>query len=265
MSSMNACAAALLAMALGLQGCKRPEVALKEAPVVGVRYVQKGAPANALSEDPIAAGTRLAEGLAVPLNSAALPSAGRTLCVEIDTQRPSVYEGRGLATTWLIQVGVGSLLGAYFANGGGYAPPVHWSPETTAIGLSVGAAVGFTFGPVSFRANQALVQEMGYLPWSFSGKWRVVEAKPKGPAVEIAEGPLPFLDLAPFLKPLAPAEAKDPVKVRQACLLAYEDALLHHLVKKGVPVAHAPSPRPAIKYRTAVPPAARPTVPAPAS
>lgn len=265
MNSLNACAVAFLAMTLGLLGCKRPEVALKESPVAELRYVQRGSPANAHSEAPFAGGTRLAEGLAVPLNSASLPATGRTLWVEIDTQRPNVYEGRGLATTWLIHVGMGSLLGAYFANGGGYAPPVHWSPETTAIGLSVGAAVGFTFGPVAFRTNQAIAQEMGYLPWNFSGKWRVVETKAKGPAVEIAEGPLPFLDLAPFLKPLAPAEAKDPVKVRQACLVAYEDALLHHLVKKGVPVAHAPTPRPPVKYRTAIPTVARPTAPTPAS
>lgn len=257
--------AVILVVTISFLACKRPEVALKEGPVAGIRYSQKGAPQNALTEDPIAGGTLLAEGLAVPLNTPSTPPLGRTLCVEIDTQRPNVYEGRGLATTWLIQVGVTSLLGAYFANGGGYAPPVHWSPETTAIGLSVGAAVGFTFGPVSFRANQAMVQEMGYLPWTFSGKWRVMEAKTKGPAVEIAEGPLPYLDLSPFMKPLPPQEAKDPAKVRQACLLAYEAALLHHLAKQGVPVAKAPTPRPVVKFRTAIPPAAPPTVPAPAS
>ena len=229
---MHALYAAFLLILIPCIACRRPESVLRERPVQGVSFFIPAVPdqpapaANSSMPTPVA-GAHLAQGLGVPLlaSDSALP--GRTLRVRVKAHRRSEYQGKGLAGTWLMDVGGGAFVGAF--TWGGIFP-------LDIAGAGVGALAGLCYGPAHFLSNRATTRELGYLPWNLQGEWLVEEWIPPSSPKAIASGKLPSLDLKPFLPRLAPEEGPEDSRIRQECLIAYENALVKYLEKKGVRV-----------------------------
>jgi hypothetical protein len=223
-----------LSLALGL-ACKRPETALGERPVQRVELVQKVKGMTPGEERAVVA--QLAEGLGVPLDrpdEAAGPSRVFRLTLQ---GGPNPMVGRGLGSTCAISTGLGVLAGALLP-GAGLAIWTTW--RSAAIAGGVGGLLGLGYGPTWYQHNEALQQELGYLPWGFSAQWDVLERSPRFGEEVVARSsqPLlfgrhtPVLDLKPYLKPL-PAESRSEADVRQASLRAYVEALVKHFKQKG--------------------------------
>lgn len=217
--------------------CKRPETAVRERPVQRVELVQDVQGMTPLEEKALVA--QLAEGFGLPPeapDSAEAPIRVFRLTLK---GRPNPDTERGLGKTWLITTGQGLLMGV-LAPG---APLALWSTwESAAIGAGAGALVGFGYGPVRYQRNQALMAEMGYLPWVFTAEWEVLERGPGAVQTSIASsqrawpfglgGPTTHLDLRPHLRPLPPG-SRGEAEVRQASLRAYADALTKRFRPKG--------------------------------
>jgi hypothetical protein len=145
--------------------------------------------------------------------------------------------GRGLGKTCLVSTGLGVLAGALLPAVGG-AVWATW--RSAAIAAGTGGLLGLGYGPTWYKRNEALQQQVGYLPWDFTAEWEVLERR-SGRADEVVARSgnvppffgyrTPILDLKPYLKPL-PTESRSEVDVRQASLKAYVEALVMHFQKK---------------------------------
>lgn len=224
-----------LSLVMGF-ACKRPETAVRERPVQRIELIQTVEGMTPLEEKALVA--QLAEGLGLSADPPEAP-AGAVRVFRLTLKgTPNPYTERGLGKTWLISTGYGALLGVLVPTVG---MTVWATGKSAAIAAGVGGLLGFGYGPIWFRNNQALLKDLGYLPWGFTAEWEVLERSP-GLAEEVVArsgNPPPFfgnhtpiLDLKPHLKPL-PAEHRSAEDVRQASLRAYGEALAKHFRKKG--------------------------------
>jgi hypothetical protein len=226
----------ILAMSLTLGlACKRPETALRERPVQRAELVQtvKGM----TPEEERAVLAQLAEGLGIPPDQPE-GAAGSARVFRLTLRGwPNPMVGRGLGSTCAVSAGVGVLAGALVP---GLALGLWGTWRSAAIAAGVGGVLGLGYGPTWYKHNEALQQELGYLPWGFSAKWDVLESRPGLPQEVVAHSGDPFLffgrhtpylELKPYLKPL-PAESRSEAEVRQASLRAYAEALVKHFKQK---------------------------------
>ena len=223
-----------LFLALGL-ACKRPETALRERPVQRVELVLTAKGATPEEERTLLA--QLSEGFGLP---PAPPEevAGPNRVFRLTLSgAPDLMAGRGLGSTCAISAGVGALLGAVIPSAG-FAIWTTWRSAALAVGA--GGLLGLGYGPTWYKHNEALQQELGYLPWGFSAEWEVLERSPRfgEEVVACSRNPpfffgrqTPYLNLRPYLKPLPP-ESRSEEAIRQASLRAYGEAFLEHFRKK---------------------------------
>jgi len=150
--------------------------------------------------------------------------------------KPNPSANRSLGKTWVVSTCSGILIGAFLSAVGG-AVWATW--RSAAIAGGAGGLLGFGYGPVWYQKNQALLKELGYLPWHFTAEWEVQERRPGLPDEVIAgsrNAPPPFvhqtphLDLRPHLKPLPP-ESRSQADIRQTNLRAYGEALVKRIRK----------------------------------
>lgn len=224
-----------LSLALG-SACKRPETAARERPVQRVELVQAVEGMTPAEEK--AAVAQLAEGFGVSAE-AADQAVGPTRVFRLTLKgKPNPAAGRSLGKTWLVSTGEGFLVGALVP-----AAAAAWASwKSVAIGAGAGTLLGFGYGPIQFKDNQALQQKLGYLPWVFTSDWEVVERSPGVAEAVIASSQNRFrplystsythLDLRPHLRPLPP-ETRSAADIRQASLRAYLEALEKHFRAKG--------------------------------
>ena len=225
-----------LCLVLGF-ACKRPETAVRERPVQRVELVASVEGMAPLEEKAVLA--QLAEGFGVS-GQAPDPVMEPTRVFRLTLKgKPNPEATRGLGMTWLVTTGQGLLLGVAVP---GAAGAIWTSWRSVAIGAGAGALIGFGYGPIRYQNNQALAQEMGYLPWVFTAEWEVLERGPGGIQTLIASsenrfpfylgGPTTYLDLRPHLRPLPP-DSRSEADVRQASLRAYVEALVKRFRTKG--------------------------------
>jgi hypothetical protein len=141
--------------------------------------------------------------------------------------------GRGLGSTCLVSTGVGALVAVVLPG----APLAIWATwRSAAIAAGTGGLLGLGYGPTLYKHNVALQQELGYLPWSFSADWEVLERSSRFGEEVVAHSrtphlffgrQTPYLDLKPYLRPL-PAGSRGEAEIRQASLRAYAEALVKH-------------------------------------
>jgi hypothetical protein len=223
------------ALCLGLLfglGCKRPETALREQPVRQIELVQQVQGMTSTEENELVA--QLSAGMGIPSGTPVLPE-GPTRVFRLTLKgAPNPNVERTFTRTLLVSTGYGLLAGALL-------PALAWTHWETAksalIATGVGGVLGFAYGPIWYKKNQSLQKELGYLPWTFTAEWTVIERRPGHPDKEVATsgqpvGPFgrvtPNLDLKPFLRPLPP-DRRTEADVRQASLKAYGEAFLKHL------------------------------------
>ena len=220
----HALAVLLLPMLVLAFACKRPETALREQPVHGVEVVLKVD--GATPEEAQVLLAKLAEGFGVPVAAPEpLPVPYRVFRLTLSGSR-NTYEQLGLGATWAATAGAGLLAGGLVPL---YAGPLAF--PAVPIGAGVGLLGGLVYGPSHYSSNQALLKEMGYLPWSFRSDWEVLERNPAPLEQVIARQNSAYLDFRPYLRPLPPGERTE-AAARQASLRAYAEALVKHFGKK---------------------------------
>jgi len=219
---------------LGL-GCKRPETAFRERPVQAIELVQAVPGMTPAEEQALVA--QLTEGLGV---TAAAPGTGPIRIFRLTLKgAPNLHAQRGLGTSMLVSTGTGALIGL-LAPALGFT---FWTTvESAAIATGAGGLLGLAYGPIWHWDNQALVKEKGYLPWTFTAEWEVLERGPANPEQTVASsdhGPAapggrhaPRLDLRPFLQTL-PEDRRSEAEIRQASLKAYGQALITRFKTRG--------------------------------
>jgi hypothetical protein len=214
--------------------CKRPETAIRERPVQRVELVQKVK--GMTHEEERALLAQLSEGFGVPLEPPEEAMGPVRVFRLTLSGGPNPMVGRGLGSTCAISTGVGVLAGALLPAAG----LTMWTTwRSAAIAGGIGGVLGLGYGPMWYKHNWALQQELGYLPWGFSAEWDVLERSSRfGEEVVARSGqPLlfgrhtPVLDLKPYLKPL-PTGSQSEADIRQASLNAYVEALVKHFQKK---------------------------------
>ena len=222
----------LHALFLGLSlllavACKRPETALRERQAQRVELVQTVEGMTPDEERALVA--QVSEGLGV---SGPGPGNGSTRVFRLTLKggpNPDVTRGQG--KTVLVSVGEGLLVGALI--GSGVIAYTFTSVKITAIGTGLGGLWGLVgYGPQRFHNNQALLKEMGYLPWTFSAEWEVLDQVPQLGEQRIAHRDSVGLDLRPFVHPLAEGQ-RQTEDIRRASLRAYGEALVKALRGKG--------------------------------
>jgi hypothetical protein len=229
-------ALALLGLTLALSlACKRPETAVRERPVQRVELIQtvKGM----TPEEERALVAQLSEGFGLPPGPPEEP-VGPVRVFRLTLRGgPDPMVGRGLGSTCAISAGLGVLVAAVLPA----VPLAVWATwKSAAIAAGAGGVLGLGYGPTWYRHNAALQQELGYLPWSFTAEWQVLERSPRFGEEVVARsdrpllfgGPTPYLDLKPYLKPL-PVDSQSEADLRQASLRAYGEALVKHFKQKG--------------------------------
>ncbi len=238
---------AWLLLPLAFLACRKPESALRERPMGTVEVVVQDSVLPPEIDPSVKrayereAGLRLAKGLNLPLLVPGQSGSEAVLQVFVKSLKPSPYLGRGMGSTALYDMGVGALFGAFV--GSGVIVYQFTSPQATAAGAAVGGLCGLVMGPGHHKANRQLQKELGYLPWAGGFRWVLLERPRRGPSLKLASGEWQALNPKPFLDPLSPEEATDPVRVRRSCLNAYADAILLHLLEQGVGVPNPPQKR----------------------
>lgn len=224
-----------LPLLLGL-ACARPETALRERPVQRIELVQSVKGMTPDEEKAVVA--QLAEGLGLP-SEPSDPAAGSIRVFRLTLRgQPDAMAGAGLGKTLLVSTGTGALVGALIPA----AALMIWTTwRSAAIATGVGGLLGLGYGPIWYEHNEALLKEVGYLPWGFIADWEVLERRPgQGEEVVAVRRSLrpwgfgratPHLDLKPHL-PALPPEARTEAEVRQASLKAYVEALVKYLKQK---------------------------------
>jgi hypothetical protein len=178
--------------------CKRPEVALRERRAQRVELVQTVEGMSPEEERALVA--QISEGLGMTPDPAAPNGSVRVFRLMLKGgPNPDVSRGQG--KTVLVSVGQGLLVGALI-------------------------------GSQRFHNNQALLKEMGYLPWDFRADWEVVDQVPQLGDQRVAYRDAVALDLRPFVRPL-PEGQRQPEDIRRASLRAYGEALVKALRAKG--------------------------------
>jgi hypothetical protein len=147
--------------------------------------------------------------------------------------RRSRYDGAGPIRTCLINMGrgaaVGSAVGAFvLCESEGLTAPA--ALQILGSSATVGGLVGLAIGPRSYRDHCARMASLGYLPWDFGLRWRIVERRP-GKADKVLDKGSEELAQVSFLNPLA-QDAGDVLQVRQENLRAGLEALLATLTKR---------------------------------
>lgn len=216
--------------------CKRPETALRERPAQRIELIQHVAGMTPAEEQALVA--QISEGFGIaPEASGQKEGALRVLRITLKGG-PDPTIGQGLGKTWLLSTAAGSLVGVLLT--GMYAPQF-LTVKSSAIAAGAGGLLGFAFGPTLFQNKEALLKELGYLPFRFTADWEVLEVGPGftersltsyPPGLFPSRSGPPILDLKPHLRPLPP-EARGEADVRQASLQAYGQALIRHFREKG--------------------------------
>ena len=208
--------------------CKRPEVALREWRAQRVELVQTVEGMSPEEERALVA--QISEGLGMTPDPAAPNGSVRVFRLMLKGgPNPDVSRGQG--KTVLVSVGQGLLVGALI--GSGVIVYTFTSVKITAIGTGLGGLWGLVgYGPQRFHNNQALLKEMGYLPWDFRADWEVVDQMPQLGDQRVAYRDAVALDLRPFVRPL-PEGQRQPEDIRRASLRAYGEALVKALRAKG--------------------------------
>ena len=230
------CAAGLL---LGLgSGCTRPETAIRERPPQRVEVIQnvKGM----TPEEEQALTSQLTASLAIsPEAPDAVAGPSRVFRLTLNGN-PDGMAARGLGQTCLVSTGLGALLGALLPAAG----MTMWTTwRSAALGTGAGALLGLGYGPIWYRHNASLQQELGYLPWGFWADWEVLERRPGGAERVVARSgnppvlwpfirQTPHLDLRPHLRALPP-DRRNEAEIRRASLNAYAEALAAHFKAKS--------------------------------
>jgi hypothetical protein len=218
-------ALALPLLLLAALGCQKPETALRERPAQRLELVLKVDGVTPEEEQALAG--QLAQGLGLP----AVPPEGalRVFRLSLEGKR-NPFEERSLTESWAATAGEGAAVGALtpMMFGG------HLGVVVMPVGAVVGLVGGVAYGPARFKRHQAMLQEMGYLPWEFWSELQVLERPAPGEERVVAHASRVYVDIRPFLKPL-PAEvrtgAAGRTAARAASLWAYGEALLKHLRK----------------------------------
>ena len=211
-----------LVLLLGV-ACKRPETALRERRAQRVELVQTVEGMSLEEEQALVA--QISEGLGV-VGPEMVNGSTRVLRLRLKGG-PDPDVTRGLGKTVVVSVGEGLLVGALI--GSGIIVSTFTSLKITAIGTGLGGLWGLVgYGPTRFRNNQALLKEMGYLPWDLSADWEVVDQVPTLGEQRVALREGNSLNLRSFIHPLPP-DQRTPEAIRRASLRAYGEALVRVL------------------------------------